>query len=156
MSQSQVDLYILFLLLNHRVTLTKNFCKHTHDAQTFLVTPTRGMAYIHGTATTMTVCIGNSQHPLIIDGGAHCSIVAREYLDNHFPSWEKKILPTKGKNFKSASGNMISIRTIIKQIIITHRKGDIHLNPEFVVLEDAHIHVFLLGKDYQGMYGIDI
>ncbi|MBW0551619.1 hypothetical protein O181_091334 [Austropuccinia psidii MF-1] len=38
-------------------TANKNLCKHTQDAQTFLVTPTRGMAYIHGTATKMTVCI---------------------------------------------------------------------------------------------------
>ncbi|MBW0475240.1 hypothetical protein O181_014955 [Austropuccinia psidii MF-1] len=32
----------------------KNLCKHTQDAQTFVVTPTKGMAYIHGTATKMT------------------------------------------------------------------------------------------------------
>ncbi|MBW0515092.1 hypothetical protein O181_054807 [Austropuccinia psidii MF-1] len=60
----------------------------------------------------MTVCIDNDQHPLIIDSGAHCSIVAREYLDNHFP-----------KRFKTASGKMTSIGTIIKEIIIPHRKG---------------------------------
>ncbi|MBW0584471.1 hypothetical protein O181_124186, partial [Austropuccinia psidii MF-1] len=47
-------------------TANKNLCKHTQDAQTFLVTPTKGMAYIHGTATKMTVCIDNAQHPLII------------------------------------------------------------------------------------------
>ncbi|MBW0590429.1 hypothetical protein O181_130144, partial [Austropuccinia psidii MF-1] len=35
-------------------TANKNLCKHTQDAQTFLVTPTKGMAYIHGTATKMT------------------------------------------------------------------------------------------------------
>ncbi|MBW0585626.1 hypothetical protein O181_125341, partial [Austropuccinia psidii MF-1] len=64
--------------------------------------------------------------------GAHCSIVAREYLDNHFPNWEEQLLPTKEKNFKSASGKMTSIGTIIKEIIIPHR------------------------KDYQRMYGIDI
>ncbi|MBW0591114.1 hypothetical protein O181_130829 [Austropuccinia psidii MF-1] len=67
-------------------TANKNLCKHTQDAQTFLVTPTKGMAHIHGTATKMTVCIDNAQHPLIIDNGAHCSIVARNYLDNHFPN----------------------------------------------------------------------
>ncbi|MBW0571578.1 hypothetical protein O181_111293 [Austropuccinia psidii MF-1] len=33
-------------------TANKNLCKHTQDAQTFLVTPTKGMAYIHGTAVT--------------------------------------------------------------------------------------------------------
>ncbi|MBW0472929.1 hypothetical protein O181_012644 [Austropuccinia psidii MF-1] len=32
-------------------TSNKNLCKHTQDAQTFLVTPTKGMAYIHGKAT---------------------------------------------------------------------------------------------------------
>ncbi|MBW0593769.1 hypothetical protein O181_133484, partial [Austropuccinia psidii MF-1] len=52
----------------------KNLCKHTQDSPTFLVTPTKGMAYIHGKTTKMTVCIENSQHPLIIDSGAHCSI----------------------------------------------------------------------------------
>ncbi|MBW0566946.1 hypothetical protein O181_106661 [Austropuccinia psidii MF-1] len=114
------------------------------------------MAYIHGTASKTTVCIDNDQHPLIIDSGAHCSIVARNYLDHHFPSWEKELLPTKAKSFKSASGKMTSIGKIIKERIITHRKGNIRLKPEFVVFEDAHIQRFLLGTDYQRMYGIDI
>ncbi|MBW0466555.1 hypothetical protein O181_006270 [Austropuccinia psidii MF-1] len=87
-------------------TPNKILCKHIQDAQTFLVTPTKGMAYIHGTATKMTVFIDNSQHPLIIYSGAHFSIVARNYLDNHSPSWEKQLLPTKVKCFKSASGKM--------------------------------------------------
>ncbi|MBW0581406.1 hypothetical protein O181_121121, partial [Austropuccinia psidii MF-1] len=137
-------------------TANKNLCKHGQDAQTFLVTPTKVMAYIHGTTTKMTVCIDNAQHPLIIDSGAHCSIVARNYLANHFPHWEKQLLPTKAKNFKSESGNMTSISTIIKEIIIPHRKGNITFNPEFVLLDDAHIQGLLLGTDYQRMYGIDI
>ncbi|MBW0463898.1 hypothetical protein O181_003613 [Austropuccinia psidii MF-1] len=62
----------------------------------------------------------------------------------------------KAKNFKSASGRMTSIGTIIKEIIIPHRKGKIRLNPEFFVLDDAHIQGFLLGTDYQRMYGINI
>ncbi|MBW0550460.1 hypothetical protein O181_090175 [Austropuccinia psidii MF-1] len=125
-------------------TANKNLCKHTQDAQTFLVTPTKGMAYRHGTATKMTVCIDNAEHPLIIDSGAHCSIVARTYLNTHFPNWEEQLLPTKAKNFKSASGKMTSIGKILKEIIIPHRKGNIRLNPEFVVLDDAHIQGFLL------------
>ncbi|MBW0522583.1 hypothetical protein O181_062298 [Austropuccinia psidii MF-1] len=137
-------------------TANKNLCKHTQYAQTFLVTPSRGMAYIHGTATKMTVCIDNAQHPLIIDSGAHCSIVARNYLDNNFPNWAKQLFPTKERNFKSASGKMNSIGKIIKEIIIPHRKGNISLNPEFVVLDDADIQGLLLGTDYQRMYGIDI
>ncbi|MBW0558828.1 hypothetical protein O181_098543 [Austropuccinia psidii MF-1] len=98
----------------------KNLCKHTQDAQTFLVTPTKGMAYIHGTATK--------------------NVLAKDNLDNHFPNWEKQLLPTKAKDFESASWKMTSIG----------------LNPELVVLEDACIHGFLLGTDYQRMYGIDI
>ncbi|MBW0510026.1 hypothetical protein O181_049741 [Austropuccinia psidii MF-1] len=137
-------------------TANKNMCKHTQDAQTFLVTPSKGMAYIHVTAAKMTFCIENAQHPFIIDSGVHCSIVARNHLDNHFPNWEIQILTTKAENFKSASGNMTSIGTIIKQIIIPHRKGNIILNPEFVVLNDAHIQGFLLGTDYQRMHCIDI
>ncbi|MBW0467751.1 hypothetical protein O181_007466 [Austropuccinia psidii MF-1] len=137
-------------------TSNKNLCKHTQDAQTFLVTPTKGVAYIHGKSTKMTICIDNAQHPLIIDSGAHCSIVARNYLDNHFPNWENQLLSTKAKNFKNASGKMTSIGKIIKEIIIPHRKGNIRLNTEFVVLDHSHIQGFLLGTDYQIMYGIDI
>ncbi|MBW0481672.1 hypothetical protein O181_021387 [Austropuccinia psidii MF-1] len=137
-------------------TANKSLSIHTQDAQIFLVTPTTGMAYIHGTATKMTVCIDNSQHLLIIDSGAHCSIVARKYLENHFPHWEKQLLPTKAKNFKRASGKMTPIGTIIKKITIPHRKGNIRLNPEFVVFNHDHIQGFLLGTDYQRMYGIDI
>ncbi|MBW0478558.1 hypothetical protein O181_018273 [Austropuccinia psidii MF-1] len=137
-------------------TANKNVCKHTEDAQTFLVTTTKGMAYIHGTATKMTFGIHNAQHPLNIDSGAHCSIVARNYLDNHFPNWENQLLPTKAKTLKSSSGKMTSIGTVIKEIIIPQRKGNISLNPEFVVLDNAHIQVFILGTDYQRMYGIDI
>ncbi|MBW0474135.1 hypothetical protein O181_013850 [Austropuccinia psidii MF-1] len=59
-------------------TANKNLCKHTQDAKTFLVTAARVIAYIRGKTTKMTVCIDNAQHPLIIDSGAHCSIVARE------------------------------------------------------------------------------
>ncbi|MBW0523134.1 hypothetical protein O181_062849 [Austropuccinia psidii MF-1] len=51
---------------------------------------------------------------------------------------------------------MISIGTIIKEIIILHTKGNCRLNSEFVVLDDAHIQGFLLGTDYDSMYGIDI
>ncbi|MBW0587270.1 hypothetical protein O181_126985 [Austropuccinia psidii MF-1] len=137
-------------------TTNKNLCKHTEDAQTFLVIPTKGMVYIHGTATKITVCIDNSQHPLIIDSGPHCSMVARNCLENHISNWEKQLLPTKAKNFKSASRKMTSIGTIIKEIIIPHRKGKVKLNPEFVVLDDAHIQGFLLVTDYQRMYGINI
>ncbi|MBW0531629.1 hypothetical protein O181_071344 [Austropuccinia psidii MF-1] len=137
-------------------TENKNLCKHTQDAQIFLVTPAKGMAYIHGTATKKTVFIDNSQHSLIIDSGSHCSIVARTYLDHHFPNWDKQLLPTKAKNCKSASLKMTSIGTIIKEIIIPHSKGNIKLNQELVVLEDAHIQAFKMGTDHQRIYGIDI
>ncbi|MBW0489736.1 hypothetical protein O181_029451 [Austropuccinia psidii MF-1] len=51
---------------------------------------------------------------------------------------------------------MTSIGKIIKEIIITHKKGNIRLNPEFVVLDDAHTQGLLLGTYYQRMYRIDI
>ncbi|MBW0475890.1 hypothetical protein O181_015605 [Austropuccinia psidii MF-1] len=137
-------------------TANKNLCKNTQDVQIFLVTPSKGMSYIHGTATKTTVCIENAQHPLIIDSGAHYPKGAKEYLDNHFPNWEKQLFPTKAKNFKSASKKMRSIGKILKELIIPHRKGNIILNPEFVVLEDAHIQGVLLGTDSQRMYGINI
>ncbi|MBW0485179.1 hypothetical protein O181_024894 [Austropuccinia psidii MF-1] len=137
-------------------TANKPLCKHTQDSQTFLVTPTKGMAYIHGTAKKMNFFIDNAQNHLIIDTGAHCSIVARNFLDNYFPNWERQLLLAKAKNFKSSAGKMTSIGKIIKEIIIPHMKGNIRLKPESVVLDDAHIQGLLLGTDYQRMYGIDI
>ncbi|MBW0477493.1 hypothetical protein O181_017208 [Austropuccinia psidii MF-1] len=101
----------------------------------------------------MMVCISIAQQALIIESGAHCPIVARNYLDNHFSNWENQIFPAKAKNFKSASGKMNSLGKTIKEIIIPHRKGNIKFNPEFVVLDDAHIQGFLLGTDYHRMYG---
>ncbi|MBW0564968.1 hypothetical protein O181_104683 [Austropuccinia psidii MF-1] len=104
----------------------------------------------------MTVFIDNYQHTLIIDGGAHCSIVAREHLDKSFQDWEKKLFPTKAKNFQIASGKVKAIGTIIKELIVPHRTGYIRINPEFVGLGDPHIQGFLLEIDYQIMYGINI
>ncbi|MBW0470660.1 hypothetical protein O181_010375 [Austropuccinia psidii MF-1] len=157
--QEETQLQILDIQLESGIpqdTANKNLCKNTQYAQTFLVTPTKGMSYIHGKATKMTVCSDNAQHPLIIDSGAHCSIVARVYVDNHLPNCKKQILPTKAKNFKSASSKMKSIGIIINEIIIPHRKHNIRLNPEFVLLEYSHIQGFSLGTDYQRMYGINI
>ncbi|MBW0477824.1 hypothetical protein O181_017539 [Austropuccinia psidii MF-1] len=96
-------------------TANKTLCKHTQDAQPFLVTPTNGMANLHGTATKITFCIDNAQHQLIIDSGAYCSIVARNYLDNHFPNWEKQLLPTKAKNLKISLGKMPSIGQLLNE-----------------------------------------
>ncbi|MBW0485198.1 hypothetical protein O181_024913 [Austropuccinia psidii MF-1] len=142
-------------------TANKSLWKHTQDAQTFLITPTKGMEYIHGTATKMTVCIDNAQHPLIIDSGAHCSIVARNYLDNHFPNWENQPFPTKAKNFKSASGKMTSIGKIIKEIIIPHRKGNIRPNAELP--EDVGINIdnsknrhITIGTNKEKKFSLDI
>ncbi|MBW0513668.1 hypothetical protein O181_053383 [Austropuccinia psidii MF-1] len=103
-------------------TENTNLCKHTQDAQTFLVKPTDRIEYIHGQPQEINVFIDKDQHPFIIDGGAHCSIVAIKYLNHHFPNWEKLIFPAKAKNFKFTSGKMTSIGTIIKEIIIPHRK----------------------------------
>ncbi|MBW0532084.1 hypothetical protein O181_071799 [Austropuccinia psidii MF-1] len=114
------------------------------------------MAYIHEKSTNITVFIDNAQHPLIIDSGAQCSIVASKYLNQHFPDWEKQLLPTKAKGLKNLPGKMTSIGKIIKKIIIHHRKVNIRLKPDFFVLEDAHIQGPLPGTDHQRMYGIDI
>ncbi|MBW0465777.1 hypothetical protein O181_005492 [Austropuccinia psidii MF-1] len=100
------------------------------------------MAYIHGTSTKIAVYIYNAQYPKIIESGAHCSIIGREYLDKHFPHWEKQLLPINANNFESSLGKMTTIGTIIQEIIIPHRKRNIRLNPEFVVLEDAHLQDF--------------
>ncbi|MBW0487544.1 hypothetical protein O181_027259 [Austropuccinia psidii MF-1] len=102
----------------------------------------------------MTVCVEISQHPLIIDSGAHTSIVDRELLEKHFPNWESQIFPTKAKNLKNTSGKNKSIWAILKELVIPHKKSNIRPNQEFVVLEDTHIQRFLPGTVYGGCMGL--
>ncbi|MBW0518596.1 hypothetical protein O181_058311 [Austropuccinia psidii MF-1] len=109
-------------------TESKSWCKHTQYSKHFLVTKAKGMEYIHGTATKMT--------PL--------------------PKLGETALSNQGKELKKGIREDDIHWTIIKEIIIPYRKGNNRLNPEFVELEDTHIKGFLLGTDYQKMYGIDI
>ncbi|MBW0482742.1 hypothetical protein O181_022457 [Austropuccinia psidii MF-1] len=51
---------------------------------------------------------------------------------------------------------MTFVGKIIKDIILPHRKGNIRLNPKFLVLDDSLNQGFILGTDKQRMYGIDI
>ncbi|MBW0491030.1 hypothetical protein O181_030745 [Austropuccinia psidii MF-1] len=136
-------------------TSNKNLCKQTQYAQKLLVTRTKVIAQKHGTATKMTVCIDNAQHPLIIDSEQDFSMVARNYLDHYFPNWENQLLPTKAKNFKSTSGKMNSIGKIIKERIIPHRKVISDSTTSLLCLKMPTSRG-LLGTDYQRMYGIDI
>ncbi|MBW0551760.1 hypothetical protein O181_091475 [Austropuccinia psidii MF-1] len=106
-------------------TANKNLCKHTQDAQTFIVTPTKGMAYINGKAIRMTVCIYNDQHPLIIDSGAHCSIVVRNYLYHHFPNCKNRhiiIGTNKGKK-SSLDIYQISTHDPLEELLNEFREG---------------------------------
>ncbi|MBW0519556.1 hypothetical protein O181_059271 [Austropuccinia psidii MF-1] len=114
-------------------TANKNLCKNTQDAQTFLVTPAQGMKYMNWTAKNMTRLSGSS-----------------------LPKLGKTTLANQGKELQNFIREDDIHWKIIKDIIIPHRKGNIRPNPEFFVLEDAHIQGVLLGTDYQRMYGIDI
>ncbi|MBW0505410.1 hypothetical protein O181_045125 [Austropuccinia psidii MF-1] len=96
-------------------TANKNLCKHTQGAQTFLVTPTKGMEYIHGTATKMTVLIDNAQHPLIIDSGAHCPVVARNYSESHVPNRERQLCQPKQRTSKVLQGRSLPLVQLIKR-----------------------------------------
>ncbi|MBW0534058.1 hypothetical protein O181_073773 [Austropuccinia psidii MF-1] len=85
-------------------TANKNLCIHKKNVQTFLVTATKEMEYTHGAATKMTVCVNNSKNTLMIDSGAHFSIVAREYLDKHLPNWEKNSCQPRPRALKVHHG----------------------------------------------------
>ncbi|MBW0495500.1 hypothetical protein O181_035215 [Austropuccinia psidii MF-1] len=60
-------------------TANRNLCEHTQDAQTFLVTPTKGMAYIHGTAKNMTVCIDNAHVRFVYETDDNITINQQYY-----------------------------------------------------------------------------
>ncbi|MBW0481032.1 hypothetical protein O181_020747 [Austropuccinia psidii MF-1] len=67
-----------------------------------------------------------------------------------------ELLTTKAKSFTRESGTMNSLGTITKKFIIPHKKGNFRLEPEFVVLDNAKVRSFILGTEYQRIYGIDI
>ncbi|MBW0593698.1 hypothetical protein O181_133413 [Austropuccinia psidii MF-1] len=96
-------------------TTSKNLCKHTQDAQTFLVTPTRGMAYKNGTATKMTVCIDNAQHPLIIDSGEHCSIVAEIIWITTSQIGKNSSCPPRQRGLKVLQGRRLLLGQLSKR-----------------------------------------
>ncbi|MBW0490614.1 hypothetical protein O181_030329 [Austropuccinia psidii MF-1] len=93
---------------------------------------------------------------MIIDTRASFSIVEEDYLKDHFPKWGKELIPTKARIFKSESVRMNYMGKIFKEIIPPHRKGNIRLKPEFVVLKNEQVQGFLLGTEYQRMYVMDI
>ncbi|MBW0473849.1 hypothetical protein O181_013564 [Austropuccinia psidii MF-1] len=51
---------------------------------------------------------------------------------------------------------MTSIGTIIKEIIIPNRKGNIRFKPEFLVLEDAHIQDKLINQFKEGKFSANL
>ncbi|MBW0518839.1 hypothetical protein O181_058554 [Austropuccinia psidii MF-1] len=73
------------------------------------------MAYIHGTATTMTVCIENSQHPLIIDSGAHFSIVARITRTTTFRTGKTSSCPPRQRNSRVHKGRCLPLGQLSKR-----------------------------------------
>ncbi|MBW0487038.1 hypothetical protein O181_026753 [Austropuccinia psidii MF-1] len=95
-------------------TANKNLCKHTPDVQRFLVIPTKGMAYIHGTATKMIVCIDNAQHPLIIDSGAHYSIVARNIWKTTSLTANNSYFPPTQRTTKVHQGRSLPLGQLSK------------------------------------------
>ncbi|MBW0467152.1 hypothetical protein O181_006867 [Austropuccinia psidii MF-1] len=114
------------------------------------------MGYIHRAPANLSVLIDEEKHPLIIYTGESFSVVARNYLDENFPQWSTVVLPTKANNLTSASGKMNSLGIITKKPIIPHRKLNIRLEPELLVLNNSQVRVYILGKYYHKMYGIDI
>ncbi|MBW0473159.1 hypothetical protein O181_012874 [Austropuccinia psidii MF-1] len=62
----------------------------------------------------MTVSIDNSQYPFIIDSGAQCSIVAINYLDNHFPNWEIQLLPLRPTTSRVDQGRCVPLGQLSK------------------------------------------
>ncbi|MBW0521221.1 hypothetical protein O181_060936 [Austropuccinia psidii MF-1] len=51
---------------------------------------------------------------------------------------------------------MNSLGTITKTFIIPHKKGDFRLEPDFVVLNNGKLRGFILGTEYQRIYGKQI
>ncbi|MBW0542098.1 hypothetical protein O181_081813 [Austropuccinia psidii MF-1] len=104
----------------------------------------------------MTVCIDNSQHPLIIDSGAHCSIVAKDYLENHFQNWENQLVPTKAKNFMTSSGKMTSIETIIPLEKVTSESTHNYQRIDGIDIYNSKSRHITIGTNKEKEFSLDI
>ncbi|MBW0470925.1 hypothetical protein O181_010640 [Austropuccinia psidii MF-1] len=104
----------------------------------------------------MTVCIDNDQHPLIIDSGAHCSIVAKNYLENHFPNWENQLVPTKTKNFMTSSGKMTSIETIIAYRKVTSESTHNYQRIDATAIYNSKNRHITIGTNKEKEFSLDI
>ncbi|MBW0509359.1 hypothetical protein O181_049074 [Austropuccinia psidii MF-1] len=83
-----------------QVTSEKELCKHTLDEQTFLVKTKKGMGFIHGTPTKLTVHIERFSKSMIIDKGDSFSIVEKKYLREKFLKWDEELLPKEKETSK--------------------------------------------------------
>ncbi|CAH7671063.1 hypothetical protein PPACK8108_LOCUS5827 [Phakopsora pachyrhizi] len=93
---------------------------------------------------------------LLLDGGAFYSIVGSKFLNIVLPDWKNNLLDIPITKFKSASGDMKLIGIIETSLIFPHPLGSVRIQAELVVMDNATMHYFILGNEYQSLYGIDI
>ncbi|MBW0589658.1 hypothetical protein O181_129373 [Austropuccinia psidii MF-1] len=97
----------------------------------------------------------NVEGDLHLDSGAFCTCIGKDYLDRIYTNCKESLMPIEGINLSSVRKDMHPLGIFEAAMIFPHSSGSIRLKVEFV-MNNYTSHHFILGNDYQKIYGIDI
>ena len=126
------------------------------EARLMKTKPSRGKGYTAGKFNITCVIFEEKESDLLLDSGAFCSIVSKQYLSKFFPEFVDQLLPVGSLKLNSASNTMKPIGVFPCNMIVPHVQGSVKIQVEFIVVEDGVSNYFILGNDYLTIYGFDI
>ncbi|MBW0538372.1 hypothetical protein O181_078087 [Austropuccinia psidii MF-1] len=93
---------------------------------------------------------------VILDTGAFCNCVGKDYLQTILPEWTNYLLPIEGVQFSSATNNIYPLGILDTNNVFPHPAGSIRMKTEIVIMDNCTSKQIILGNDYLNIYGIDI
>ncbi|MBW0497379.1 hypothetical protein O181_037094 [Austropuccinia psidii MF-1] len=118
--------------------------------------PARGKGYTSGASCITSILIHDVEARVILDTGAFCTCVDKDYLQAILPEWKNHLLPIEGVQFSSASNNMYPLAILDTNIVFPHPTGSVRMKTEIVVMDNCTSKHIILGNYYLNIYGIDI
>ncbi|MBW0523370.1 hypothetical protein O181_063085 [Austropuccinia psidii MF-1] len=118
--------------------------------------PARGKGFTARSSCITNIVINNRESKILLDSGAFCTCVEKDYLDIIYTNWQDRLMPIEGIKFSSASQNMNPLGIFEAEMIFPHPTGSIRPKLESFVMNNCTSQQFKLGTDYLNIYGIDI
>ncbi|MBW0551965.1 hypothetical protein O181_091680 [Austropuccinia psidii MF-1] len=87
--------------------------------------PSRGKGYTSGESCITSILINDVEARVILDTGAGCTCVGKDYLHAILPEWKNKLLPIEVVQFSSSSNNMYPLGILDTNIVFPHPEGSV-------------------------------